>query len=229
VLLLSLNIGLASAAQYVIGKPDETLSASISRTDQTLIRIAGHKIRRLFGVEGTFTSTPDKEAGAIYIKPTTNVSVLTVHVSDENGRTWKLLLSVVNAPVDTIVIKEKNSLSVSLNQHGKNLPREDAIKEMLNALMSNKKDDANEYEDTHDVTQLWKEAEFVRVKNIKGSTLIGDKYQLTNTSNKVMIIDERELYRKGVVEVTVDKPNLQPGESSEVFVISANTADDSDE
>jgi conjugal transfer pilus assembly protein TraK len=44
-----------------------------------------------------------------------------------------------------------------------------------------------------------------------------------------MIIDERELYRKGVVEVTVDKPNLQPGESSEVFVISANTADDSDE
>ena len=228
VLLLSLNLGIAQAVQNVTGKPDDTLSATISRSDQTLIRIAGHKIRRLFGVEGEFTSMPDKDSGAVYIKPAMARSVITVHVSDENGRTWKLLLSVVNAPVDTIVVKESKNASTAL-KHGKDLPREEAIKEMLYSLMSDKKDDANDTDETNEIVQLWEEAEFVRVKSIKGSSLKGDEYQLTNVSNKLMVIDERELFRKGVMEVTVDKPDLQPGERTNVFIISANAEDDGDE
>ena len=59
----------ASAAQVLVGKPDDTLSARVSRAEPTLIRIDGHRVRRIFGAEGEFAVTADKEAGTAYIKP----------------------------------------------------------------------------------------------------------------------------------------------------------------
>ena len=42
----------ANAAQVLVGKPDDTLSARVSRAEPTLIRIEGHRVRRIFGAEG---------------------------------------------------------------------------------------------------------------------------------------------------------------------------------
>jgi conjugal transfer pilus assembly protein TraK len=223
-LLLSLNS--AFATQIITGKQDETLSATISRADPTLIRIDGHKIRRIFGAENEFAVVPDKDAGDLYIKPTTDKQVISIFVSDENGRTWKLLLSVVNTPTDTILIKERHSASDRKIQQGKDLPREESIKEMLFSLVSNQNDDNYDEQDTNDLVPLWKEAEFTRIKIIKGNSLTGEEYRLTNISDKPMVIDERELYRKGVVAVSVDKPDLQPGNTTAVEVISTNKEDD---
>jgi len=50
----------------------------------------------------------------------------------------------------------------------------------------------------NEIVPLWKEAMFVLVKVVEGP-LKGEKYLLTNTSDKPMVIDERELYRRGVV------------------------------
>lgn len=223
-LLLSLNT--AFATQIITGKQDETLSATVSRSDPTLIRIDGHKIHRIFGAENEFTVVPDKDAGDLYIKPITDKQVISVFISDENGRTWKLLLSVVNTPTDTILIKERHSASERKIQQGKDLPREESIKEMLFSLVSNQNDDNYDEQDTNDSIPLWKEAEFTRIKIIKGNNLTGEEYHLTNVSDKPMIIDERELYRNGVVAISVDKPDLQPGNVTTVEVISTNKGDD---
>ena len=42
--------------------------------------------------------TADKEAGTAYLKPTTDKPTLSLFVSDENGRTWKLLCPVIDGP-----------------------------------------------------------------------------------------------------------------------------------
>ena len=101
----------ASAAQVLVGKPDDTLSARVSRSEPTLIRIDGHRVRRIFGAEGEFAVTADKEAGTAYLKPTTDKPTLSIFVSDENGRTWKLLLSVTDGPSDSITIKGRSAVS----------------------------------------------------------------------------------------------------------------------
>ena len=104
----------ASAAQVLVGKPDDTLSARVSRSEPTLIRIEGHRVRRIFGAEGEFAVTAAKEAGTAYLKPTTAKPTLSIFVSDENGRTWKLLLSVTDGPSDSITIKGRAVAGSSL-------------------------------------------------------------------------------------------------------------------
>ena len=210
----------ASAAQVLVGKPDDTLNARVSRAEPTLIRIDGHRVRRIFGAEGDFAVTADKEAGTAYIKPSTDKSTLSLFVSDESGRTWKLLLSVIDGPSDSITIKSR-SVSGSDIAPGKDVPRNQLIKRVLLSLQSDG-DGEFDFRVTNEIVPLWSEALFVLTKVIDGP-LRGEKYQLTNTSANPMVLDERELYRRHVVAISIAKPRLSPGESTDVFVMSEST------
>jgi len=210
----------ASAAQVLVGKPDDTLSARVSRAEPTLIRIDGHRVRRIFGAEGEFAVTADKEAGTAYIKPSADKSTLSLFVSDESGRTWKLLLSVIDGPSDSITIKSR-SISGAVTAQGRDVPRNQLIKRVLLSLQS-EGDGEFDFRVTNEIVPLWSEALFVLTKVIDGP-LKGEKYQLTNTSANLMVLDERELYRRHVVAISIAKPQLSPGESTDVFVLSEST------
>lgn len=205
----------ASAAQILHGKPDDTLAGSISRAEPTLIRIDSARIRRVHGTEGDFFVTPDKDAGTAYIKPSTEKQAFSVFVSDDTGRTWKLLLSIADGPSDTIVIKSQRDANVTAP--GRDLARNQAIKSVVLALDSATEGDMGTRK-VNEVVPLWKEALFVLVKVVDGP-LKGEKYQLTNVSEKRMVIDERELYRRGVVAISVERPELNPGETTAVLVL----------
>ena len=205
----------ASAAQVLVGKPDDTLSARVSRSEPTLIRIEGHRVRRIFGAEGEFAVTADKEAGTAYLKPTTDKPTLSIFVSDENGRTWKLLLSVTDGPSDSITIKGR-----SVAGSGKDVARNQMIKRVLLSLQSDT-DVEMEARVVNEIVPLWTEALFVLTRVIDGPVK-GEKYLLTNTSANTMVIDERELYRRQVIAISIAKPQLSSGETTEVFVISEN-------
>ena len=56
------------------------------------------------------------------------------------------------------------------------------------------------------------------MRTLEGA-LVGEKYQLTNVSKQRMVIDERELYRRGVLAVMVETLELEPGESTQVMVV----------
>ncbi len=213
-----------NAAQVLVGKPDDTLTASVSRAEPTLIRIDGHRVRRIFGAEGEFAITADKEAGTAFIKPSTDKPTLTLFVSDENGRTWKLLLAVTDGPSDSITIKGRSTGNV-VQPQGKDVTRNQQIKRVLLALQSESPSDSDmDVRATNEIVPLWSEVLFVQTKVVDGP-LKGEKYQLTNTSANPMVIDERELYRRQVVAIAVSKPQLAPGEHTEVFVISENSDD----
>ena len=198
----------------VHGRPDDTLAARVSRAEPTLVRVDGSRIRRVFGAEGKFTVTADTDAGTAYLKPTTDDPVLSIFVADDTGKTWKLLLSVVDAPAETIVIKERAG---SATRRGKDEVRNRAIKRVILALNSTDGDGLDVHK-VNDVVPLWDEVMFVRVAAAEGE-LRGEKYLLTNTSDKPMVIDERELYRRGVVAVSVERPELGPGETTAVYVV----------
>lgn len=212
----------AHAAQVLTGKPDETLSAVVSRSEPTLIRIEDQRIRRVFGTEGDFSVVADKDAGTVFIKPTTDKSAFSVFVADEAGRTWRLLLAVADGPSESILIKGR-SAPPAAKPSGRSLARVQAIKQTVLALESS--DGAGvDMRETNELVPLWKEAMFVLVKVVDGP-LRGEKYLLTNTSDKPMVIDERELYRRGVLAVSVERPELKPAETTAVYVISEASHD----
>ncbi|MCZ2150315.1 MAG: type-F conjugative transfer system secretin TraK [Bryobacterales bacterium] len=213
-LLASLD---AVAAQVLQGRPDDTLAAGLSRSEPTLIRIEGHRIRRVFGAEGDFDVKADKDAGTAFVKPTTDKPAFSAYVADDAGRTWKLLLSLTDGPADSIVIKGRGGESAG-KRPGKDSTRNLEIKRVVLALDADGETDM-ESRTANELVPLWKEALFVLVKIVQGP-LRGEKYQLSNASDKPMVIDERELYRRGVVAVSVEKSELKPAETTAVYVIS---------
>lgn len=217
-MLLLLNSLDAGGAQILEGDPDETMHAVVSRDEPTLMRVEGTRIRRIYGAEGDFTVTADQDAGAAYLKPATDKPNISAFVSDESNRTWKLLLSVIDTPADTIVIKGRLPHKASIA--GKDMERNRVIKHMLLALDSEQA--IMETRSTNRVVPLWHDAMFVLTKLVEGPYR-GEKYRLTNISSKQMVIDERELYRQGVVAVSVERPVLNPAETSDVYVILERT------
>ena len=205
------------------GKPDETLSAVVSRSEPTLIRIDDQRIRRVFGTEGDFSVVADKDAGTVFIKPTTDKSAFSVFVADEAGRTWRLLLAVADGPSESILIKGR-SAPASAKPAARSPSRVQAIKQTVLALESSDEADGVDVRETNELVPLWKEALFVLVK-VVDAPLRGEKYMLTNVSDKPMVIDERELYRRGVLAVSVERPELKAGETTAVYVVSEASHD----
>lgn len=216
-LLLASN---AFAAQRLVPQGDETLTAQISRTEATLLRVDGQQIRRVFGAEGEFAIVPDAETGNAFIRPTTEKQTISVYVADHGGNTYKLLLAITPGPADPIVIKSLPTRTASKDKiNGRDVPRTQAIKRMIVALEA---DDSLGFDANavNRVIPLWNEALFVLRKVIDAGSIKGERYSLTNTSKQPMVIDEREFYRRGVIAVAVTKPNLTPGQSTDVDIVS---------
>ena len=66
---------------------------------------------------------------------------------------------------------------------------------------------------------LWKDVRFTLTRMYLGQSMVGEKYLLTNLGAMPMVIAEQELYKEGVMAVSVENPNLRPAESTNVFVI----------
>jgi len=208
----------AFSGQYLEGNPDDGLIATVSRNEPNLIRVEGHKIRRIQGVEGEFNVTPDKETGAAYLKPNTDKPVFSVFVADDAGNHWKLMLKVADIPAETLVIRDRHPKGVEGRAIPTDEPRNAAIRRVLLALSRDLEPEDMTARDTLEIVPLWNEARFVLVRTLEGS-LVGEKYQLTNVSSSRMTIDERELYRRGVLAVMVDSLELEPGEATNVMVV----------
>ncbi len=212
--LLSLN---TTAAQLLQGEPDETLHATVSRSEPTLVRVEGSRITRVYGAEGDFTAVPDSETGAAYIKPMADKSHISIFITDESKHTWKLLLAIIDKPADTIVIHGRKK-SVRTVEADHDMERNRAIKHMILALESPQMESRS----VNRVVPLWNDVMFVLTATVDGR-YTGEKYRMKNTSSHQLVIDERELYRPGVVAVSVERPVLNPGEASDVFIILENS------
>ena len=217
-LLLASASFAANAGQTLEGSPDDGLTAMVSRSEPNLIRIGGRKIRRIQGVEGEFQVSPDKDTGVAYLKPTTDKPVLSLFIADDAGRHWKITLKVAEIPAETIVIRDRSRLHQEAKAFASDESRNTAIRRVLMALARDAEPEDMIARDTLEIVPLWNEARFVLVRTLEG-TLVGEKYQLTNVSKTRMVIDERELYRRGVLAVMVESLELEPGEATQVMVV----------
>lgn len=208
----------AFSGQYLEGSPDDGLTATVSRSEPNLIRVEGRKIRSIHGVEGEFFVTPDKEAGAAYLKPNPDKHFLSVFVADDAGHHWRLMLKVADVPAETLVIRDRNRARVEGKAFNTDDSRNSAIRRVMLALERDAEPEDMAARDTLEIVPLWNEARFVLIRTLEGA-LFGEKYQLTNVSSSRMVIDEREFYRRGVLAVMVGSLELEPGEATNVMVV----------
>lgn len=168
--------------------------------------------------------TCDLAKGEIYLRPLgTEKKPINLFVSTDRA-TYTLVLRRADLPSDTVVLFDPSAPRASASKNGsraKPASHVKGIKSMLRAMLATPTPDDVQAEDVNIPLRLWQEASLTLVRNYRGRGLLGERYQLTNTSASPMTLTEQEFDREGagVIAVAIDSLNLRPGESTWVHII----------
>jgi conjugal transfer pilus assembly protein TraK len=168
----------------------------------------------------------DIDKGEIYVRPVGETDKpVNLFVSSQHA-TYTLLLRRSDTPADTIVIRDKTprraSAERSAAEAGARHPLHvRSLKAMLVAMASDRVPSDVRVEEIDRPIQLWAEARFSLVRTYEGRGLVGERYALTNVSNKDMVLAEQEFDREtgDVLAVAIENHNLRTGDTTTVYVI----------
>ena len=217
-LLLALSPS-ASAIQILEGVDGQTLVGKIAQKELTRVTLERGRIKKVTGNAGEFLLEKDEDKGQIYIRPTSESATKPINLFITTERaTYTLLLQPVDLPAETIVIKDSAARSepTRMERSGAYVR---VIKNLLLAMASDALPRDMEVREMTKEVSLWKDARLLLTRTYLGQAITGEKYLLTNVSGKPMVIAEQELYKAGVIAVSVENQNLKPEQSSNVFVI----------
>jgi conjugal transfer pilus assembly protein TraK len=210
----------ASALQILDAKDGETVMAKISQKEVTRITFEKSRIRKVTGNAGEFVLEKDEEGGQVFIRPAQadNNKPINLFVSSDRG-TVALLLQPIDAPSDTIMIREPREPFATTTRPGRTSVHVRLIKNLLLAMAANARPDDMEIRETTKEFTLWPGVRLNLQRIYTSATVVGEKYQLTNNSGTEINISERDLHKSGVMAVSVEQRKLITGESTSLFVI----------
>jgi conjugal transfer pilus assembly protein TraK len=168
----------------------------------------------------------DKDKGEVYIRPVGKSSKpINLFVSSTQA-TYTLLLHRSDTPADTIVIRDPSARllkpdNANPSPSGPSANHIRAMKALLVAMASDRVPPDVRVEEVNRLVPLWLEARLSLMRRYEGRGLVGEKYLLQNISSTLMVLAEQEFDREGaqVMGVSIENHNLQPGETTNVFVI----------
>jgi conjugal transfer pilus assembly protein TraK len=244
--------GAVHAAQALDVRDGDTAMARISVRDQTRIRVDRGRITEVLGdiydqatnPNGRVALMRDDGEGEVYVKPmpapagasagelgqaspAANAPVK-LDVKTDRG-TFALLLQPSDVVGDTLVLRPVGMVRARPESEQRRAAAHERAIKALALSMANPGLEAGVKATSvagggQEVT-LWKEAKFVLREQRQTAGLVGQTYDLTNVSGKRMVIDERELFREGVLAVSVKRLTLAPGESTPVWIVRQESQD----
>ena len=201
--------------------------AKVSRKEVTRISVDRGRIRKVTGNAGEFVLEKDGEKGQVFIRPAAPDSTkpINLFVSTERS-TIGLLLQPVDTPSDAIVIREARDAATGparIERSGRHVR---TMKNLLLAMAEDALPDDMEVREPGRDLALWPGARLTLQRQWLGSSVVGEKYQLTNAGAAALELAERDLFKRGVMALSIEQTSLRPGESTQLFVIRERRADD---
>ena len=219
-LLCSLD---AAALQIVDARDGETVFARISQKELTRIGFERGRIRRVTGNAGEFLMEKDEERGHVFVRPAPGITKpVNLFVSSDRD-TVALLLQPVDAPGDTIVIRESRAAPARSERAGRHVR---GIKHLMLAMANDLIPDDVEVRETQRAFTLRAGLRLDLERQFMATDTVGEKFRLVNTGATTVEISPTDLYRSGVVAVGVEKGTLQGGQATNVFLVRERRADE---
>lgn len=180
----------------------------------------------------------DRDKGEIYVRPVGRTpdgggKPVNLFVSSAQA-TYTLVLRRADTPADTIVIRDrtaKAAAAIGTGQAGSvsaplgsSAHHVRALKAMLVAMASDRAPSDVRIDELNQPVQLWAEARFSLIRRFEGRDLVGERYLLTNVSDRLMVLAEQEFDRPDSADglllgIAIENHNLRPGDSTAVYVI----------
>ena len=211
----------ALARQNVAVGEAEVGFARLSVKDITLIRFERAPVRKITGNAGDFIVEKDEERGAVFIRPTQSASIkpFTLFVSTDKS-TVALLLQPVDAPGDTIVIKDpatwQPTSAVGMTPEDRVGPIKTRLLQMTGLLKS----DELQVRSQRQTVALRAGIQFTLVRTDQGQGLMGEVYQLKNVTNETLRLQASTFNKPGVLAVGLRSVELKARESTDIYLIS---------
>jgi conjugal transfer pilus assembly protein TraK len=217
----------ALALQVVDARDGETVLAKVSRKEVTRISVDRGRIRKVTGNAGEFVLEKDDDKGQVFIRPTAPDSSkpINLFVSTERS-TIGLLLQPVDIPSDAIVIREARDATAEPSRIERSGRHVRTMKNLLLAMAEDALPDHMEVREPGRDLALWPGARLTLQRQWLGTNVVGEKYLLTNAGAAALEVAERDLFKRGVMALSIEQASLRPGESTQLFVIRERRTDD---
>ena len=232
--LLALSINTALATQYLQADESKPLTAVVSSRSMTRVSVEGGRIINARFLDGELDLQKDEISGQVYVKPISKTKKISLFVTSDSSKTYLILLSPTGSDADSIVIQERTAQTNQLQQMQRqqaSIPqavsnKEDSYTRSVKAFMiamanNNTAGFGVQRSPSHAEVPLWKEVLFIRKNRYSGSDLYGESYTLTNITKEQIVLAEQEFFKAKVLAVAVRKLLLNPGEQTEVFIITS--------
>lgn len=200
----------------------------ISTKEITRLFIEGGKIRSLIATDGELAVEKDEERGQVFVRPIVLDKPINVRVIAASGATYSLIMQAVDVPQEDVVIREPAALrepagAASRATSGRGGEgRTGAVRALVTAMALEEPPAGVAMQPMNRELALWENSRFVLTGVFNERELVGEKYRLTNTGKTALRLVEQELYRKGVVAVAIEQMQLEPGQTTSVYVVRTN-------
>lgn len=230
-LLLSATAWAQSAADVQV----RTLGArlvTVAANKPSRIAVEGARLSSVVYDEAELSVTADKDNGQVFVRPLVERPISLFLVTD--GGTIAILLEPKDVAGQNIVLSAETPNSAGrvrarpldamwMTRWGAERAgtrRETSIKQLVLALARGEGGQDISYRRREQRMQLWAETEFVRLGVAEHGTLRGERFLLRNVSPRPLLLQESEFYKPGVVAIAIDRHEVGPGETTEVYVVS---------
>ena len=200
----------------------------ISAKETTRLAVENGKIASLIMSDGDLFVEKDADRGQIFIRPLVLNKPINARVLLASGATYNLVMQAVDVPQEDVIIRD--SLTADRGDKGSSAkfgrsPSTPMAKSVRNLVVAMAQETPPTNVDVRPVNQemaLWEGSKFVLVSTYVDRGMVGEKYRLTNVSASQIRLVEQELYRKGVIAVAIENMQLDPRQSTNIYVIRGN-------
>lgn len=216
----------AHALQTEDAVEGKNIFVKMSLRDFNRIAIQNGRIRLVKGADRDLVlGDKDVTTGQALIKPLVK-DPFSLFVFSESGMTYTIVVQPMDIPAESIILREqlpkKLQPAASTSKPGKSASYVKSIKSLLQVMNGEDVPDDIEIKRTWEEIGLWQGTRFALEKVYTGQFLIGESYRLFNLGQSPIRIAEQDFYKKGVLAVAVKALELEPGKSTQVFVIKRN-------
>lgn len=217
---LSGATGAATAVQIVEGGDGSTIYAKLSKKEMTRLAVEHGRIASLRVREGDLGIDSDEDTGQVFLTVPEGVSKpVNGFLVTDAGNTYTLVLQIVDAPADSIIVKQPKARAAQSHNDFKSTSYDKAIKRLVTLMANDELPDDVQVKQSGRKLDLWKEATMTLETQYFIGDMVGERYIVANVSQAPMVLDEREFYRKGVGVIALDQLNLAPGASTRLYVV----------
>lgn len=217
---LALSSSPAKAVQIVEGGDGSTVYAKLSKKEMTRLAVDHGRVASLRVREGELGIDADEETGQVFLTVPDGASKpINGFLTTDAGNTYTLVLQIIDAPADSIIVKQPRQRSALARNDFKSGTYDKAIKRLISVMAGDELPEDIEVTQVGRKLDLWQEASMLLETRYSSGDMVGERYVVANVSQAPMVLDEREFYRQGVHVIALDQLNLAPEASTRLYII----------